>query len=418
MSDAERTTISRYRLLALSIMVLALFVLSFHGSMDDFANERVVQTTRESVGIYAVSRTINAGVSVLQTSQVKVPLLASLQLGEVLDPINDGIERLSTTVVWAIGSLFVQRIVLEVASSMIFKWIFLGSGLTALLAMLSLGSTRLRDVTCRISGISALTLDGFCRGLVRIFIIASVLRFIVPVFVGASFLVSETLLQSELDRNQEELTIMSREVSINAGASSPAHSGLIEQRSEKRSKLATLQESKVSLEKELADVDTEIGGLNEKKGLERFLPKWLGGPLDDPKVALLKERLEGLEGMLEDLAQQIATTTNELECIDRRMEGKSCGSLLDRLTDVSKAGIDNITELADKANNLVLLIAHVLIALFVKNILIPVLFLFVALKFGAYMIKRAMSLKLGFQMELVEIGADMRQIERNGVEAR
>ena len=271
MSDAERTTISRYLLLVLSIMVLALFVLSFHGSMDDFANERVVETTRESVGIYAVSRTINAGVSVLQTSQVKVPLLASLQLGEVLDPINDGIERLSTTVVWAIGSLFVQRIVLEVASSMIFKWIFLGSGLTALLAMLSLGSTSLRDVICRISGISAVTLDGFCRGLIRIFIIASVLRFIVPVFVGASFLVSETLLQSELDRNQEELTVISREVSINAGASSPAHSGLIEQRSEKRSKLATLQESKVSLEKELADVDTEIGGLNEKKGLARSI---------------------------------------------------------------------------------------------------------------------------------------------------
>ena len=122
--------------------------------------------------------------------------------------------------------------------------------------------------------------------------------------------------------------------------------------------------------------------------------------------------------MLEDLAQQIATTTNELECIDRRMEGKSCGSLLDRLTDVSKAGIDNITKFTDKANNLVLLIANVLIALFVKNILVPVLFLFVAWKFGGYMIKRAMSLKLGFQMELVEIGADMRQIERNGVEAR
>ena len=100
------------------------------------------------------------------------------------------------------------------------------------------------------------------------------------------------------------------------------------------------------------------------------------------------------------------------------MEGKSCGSLLDRLTDVSKAGIDNITKFTDKANNLVLLIANVLIALFVKNILVPVLFLFVAWKFGGYMIKRAMSLKLGFQMELVEIGADMRQIERNGVEAR
>ena len=418
MSDAEHTKTSRYRLLVLSIVVLALSVLSFHGSLDNFASERVVETTRESVGIYAVSRTINAGVSVLQTSQVKVPLLASLQLGEVLDPINDGIERLSTTVVWAIGSLFVQRIVLEVASSMVFKWIFLGSGLTALLAMLSLGSTRLRDVTCRNSGISTVTLNAFCRGLVRIFIVAAVLRFIVPVFVGASFLVSETLLQSELDSNRDELTLMSREVSINAGASSPALSGLIEQRSEKRHELAALQGSKVSHEKELADVNTEIGALNEKKELERFLPKGLGGPSEDPKVDLLKEMRESLEGMLKDVAQRIATTTNELECIDRTMEGKSCGSLLDRLTDASKTGIDNITKLADKANNLIVLIANVLIALFVKNILVPVLFLFVALKCGAYIVKRAMSLKLGLQNELVENGPDLRQIEQNGGAAR
>ena len=100
------------------------------------------------------------------------------------------------------------------------------------------------------------------------------------------------------------------------------------------------------------------------------------------------------------------------------MEGKSCGSLLDRLTDASKAGIDNITKLADKANNLIVLIANVLIALFVKNILVPVLFLFVALKCGAYIVKRAMSIKLGLQNELVEIGPDLRQIEQNGGEAR
>ena len=146
MNDTKRTTYSRYWLMVLTILALAMSILSFHGTLDDFARERVVETTQESIGIYAVSRTINAGVSVLQTSQVKVPLLASLQLGEVLDPINDGIERLSTTVVWAIGSLFVQRIVLDVTSSVVFRWIFLGSGLIALLGMLPLVSARFRSV--------------------------------------------------------------------------------------------------------------------------------------------------------------------------------------------------------------------------------------------------------------------------------
>ncbi len=244
MNDTKRTTYSRYWLMVLTILALAMSILSFHGTLDDFARERVVETTQESIGIYAVSRTINAGVSVLQTSQVKVPLLASLQLGEVLDPINDGIERLSTTVVWAIGSLFVQRIVLDVTSSVVFRWIFLGSGLIALLGMLPLVSARFRSVACRVSGISTLALVGFCRGLVRIFVIAAVFRFIVPVFVAGSFLVSEALLQSELDRNREELTVMSGEVAIDTDTSASALPRLVAQRDAKRRRLATLQESR------------------------------------------------------------------------------------------------------------------------------------------------------------------------------
>ena len=412
MIDVERTTSSRYRLLVLVLVIMALSVLSFHGALDNFANERVIETTRESVGIYAVSRTINAGVSVLQTAQVKVPLLASLQLGEVLDPLNDGIERLSATVVWAIGSLFVQRIVLDIASSTFFRWIFLGFGLIALLAVLSLVSTHLRDLTCRISGISTLALGKFCRGLVRIFVIVAVLRFIIPTFVGFSFLVSDTLLQSELDRDRNELTVMSREVSINAGTSSLVVPGFIEQRSEKMRELATLQETRAGHEKQFDDVHSEIGVLNEEAGLERFVPEMLGGPSVDQNINLLREKRENLLDLVDDVAQQIKTVRNELECIDRRIEGKTCGSLLGRLSDASKAGIENVTKIADTANNLVVLIANVLIALFVKNILFPILFLFVAMKFGRYIVKHAMNLKLNLQEELVENGSEMQQIER------
>ncbi len=95
------------------------------------------------------------------------------------------------------------------------------------------------------------------------------------------------------------------------------------------------------------------------------------------------------------------------------MEGKSCDSFLEKLTGASITGIESIAKIADTASNLVVLIAHVLIALFVKNILVPILFLLIALKCGAYIIKRAIGFRLGLHDELVETRAEMRQIEDN-----
>ena len=113
-------TVVRYRTMILAAVAVALVALSFHGTLDDFAHEKVTDTTTQSIGIYAVARLTNAAVSVLQTSEVKVPLLASIQVGELLDPVNDAVERLSSALAWAIGSLFLQRIVLESASSPVF----------------------------------------------------------------------------------------------------------------------------------------------------------------------------------------------------------------------------------------------------------------------------------------------------------
>ena len=414
MNETQRAINPRYRLMAFAVVVFALSVLSFHGALDSFAHGRVTETTKESVGIYAVSRAINSGISVLTTTQVKVPLLASLQLGEVLDPINDGIERLSTTVVWAIGSLFVQRIVLEVASSMLFQWVFAGSGLIALFALLPLGSTRLRDISCQVSGFSPVTLNGFCKGLIRVFVFAAVLRFIVPVFVGSSFLVSEMLLQPELDRSRDELKIMSRQVAIDTDIASSTRPELAQQRDEKTRELAGLQKSKSDYEKELGDMDAKIDALNEKAGVGRFIPEMLGGRSPDRGVIPLRAKSEDLRSKVDDVAQRMVTTKNELECIDRRREGKSCGSLLDRLTDASKIGIENISNIADAANDFVVLIANVLIVLFVKNILFPVLFLVIAMKCGAYIVRCGVRLKLGLQQELAETQGGLRRIEGDG----
>ena len=276
MSNTERTT-PRYQLIALATLALALPALSCQGAVDDFALERVAEATRESVTLYGVSRGMNAIVSSLQASEVRIPFV-STSPGEMLDPVNDGIERLSTILVWSIGSLFIQRIILEAASSTIFKWILLASGLVALSLILPLVSERFRTFIP--------LSDRYLRRFIRIFVIAAVFRFIVPIFVGSSFLVSEALLQPALDRERSELTETEEEVS-------------------------------------------------------------------------------------------------------RRTDGRSP---FEWVRDTAEMVRDVILERAD---DLLERIARVLAAVFVKNILFPILFLFVAMKCGGYVVKRATSLKLG-----------------------
>ena len=85
------------------------------------------RNTRDEDGAHAVvpllgAKIINAGVSVLQSAEVG-PVVASINPDEILDPLNDAVERLSGILVWAIGSLFLQQIVLEVAAGPVFKWL-------------------------------------------------------------------------------------------------------------------------------------------------------------------------------------------------------------------------------------------------------------------------------------------------------
>ena len=111
-----RPPAARLKVMIFAIFAVALLALSFHGTLDDFANKQLTATTNESIGILAVAGATNAAISAFQTSQLKVPFLASIEVGQLLDPVNDAVERLSSVMVWAIGSLFLQRILLEIPS--------------------------------------------------------------------------------------------------------------------------------------------------------------------------------------------------------------------------------------------------------------------------------------------------------------
>ena len=257
-------TVTRHRARLLTVGALALLALSYHGALDDFAHEQVTDTTTESIGIYALARVTNGAISVIQTSQVKVPFLASIQVGELLDPVNDAVERLSSAMVWAIGSLLLQRIVLEIAASPVFKWGFLALGVAAISALLLFGWERSRNVLSRTLAFSEVKLDGFQDLMIRAFVIAALVRFIVPVFIAISLPISQVMLESEINENRESLSSFSAQVAIDTTLGSVDDQRLGEQKAHKESELEDLKRSLASLEKESVTLDERIDELNDE----------------------------------------------------------------------------------------------------------------------------------------------------------
>jgi hypothetical protein len=118
--------IKKYWFIVTTIMVLV-FV-SWQGKVDDYSKTYINDSLQGAVVAYAGARTLNAGISVLQSTDVGVGF-ASITIGQSLDPINDLIEDFSSLLKWAIGSLLIQKILLNVISDLGFNLLLSGAGL-------------------------------------------------------------------------------------------------------------------------------------------------------------------------------------------------------------------------------------------------------------------------------------------------
>ena len=81
----------RNRTIIFSLFALVLSFLSFHGVLDNLASSMIDELIKRSIKWLLMSTGINAIISVLQT--IEIPFI-SVQIGQMLDPVNDGAERL------------------------------------------------------------------------------------------------------------------------------------------------------------------------------------------------------------------------------------------------------------------------------------------------------------------------------------
>ena len=103
-----------------SLLLTALIALSWTGLLDQEAQSATAATLKRALATYAVARGLNGVISVAQGTEIALqPVGVGLTItaGEILDPLNDLVERFSWLVLVACGSLGTQLLLSELLAN-------------------------------------------------------------------------------------------------------------------------------------------------------------------------------------------------------------------------------------------------------------------------------------------------------------
>ena len=133
-----------------SVLIVVLVTLSSTRVLDDYVDDYTNESIRNAALTYASARGVNALVSVLQSTEVEVGMFVSgsMTIGEVLDPLNDMIERFSSVMTWVLASLAAQKLLLLLASHVLFLYLVAVLGVVSLL-LIYFGRSRAQGLVFR-----------------------------------------------------------------------------------------------------------------------------------------------------------------------------------------------------------------------------------------------------------------------------
>ncbi|MEN1728764.1 MAG: hypothetical protein AAGJ52_10015 [Pseudomonadota bacterium] len=179
--------------------------LSWTGWVDRSAQEQAQSMLTRALVTYAVARSLNGVISVIQETEVAIqPAGVGVKLapGEVLDPVNDLIEQFSWVMLASAASLGIQRLMLEISQWPGMTLVLLTSLAIWLAVLIGRPANRWRATAGRV-----LLLALFLRFAAPCVMLASdavYQLFLDPVYVEASAQIGQT--QSELTDLHQQAT--------------------------------------------------------------------------------------------------------------------------------------------------------------------------------------------------------------------
>lgn len=182
---------NRQRLLLAAAMIAVLIGLSWTGLIERSAEQQQAQMLTRALVTFGIARSLNGIISVIQETEIALQpagVGVTLAPGQILDPVNDLIERFSWVMLVSAASMGIQRLLLEMS---LWPW------MTLILAAAALGwlAVQLRSSNPNIRAVAG-----------RVLLLAVFIRFAVPVVMLANHLVYGLFLEPAYTEANTELT--------------------------------------------------------------------------------------------------------------------------------------------------------------------------------------------------------------------
>ena len=354
------------RKLTLLFALLAVTI-SWTGGLQSQSDEYVTEALQSGAIVYATARGINGVVSVIQGTELN-PAVVTLAVGEFLDPVNDLIERFSGLLMLALGSLSLQKILLEIFGHYGFSVL-----MTSLFILLSLSATYAR-------------LAAWFDPLLKLFLVTIALHFMVSAVVMASSAVDQVFLQKADKERHANMTELHQELQTlsNARPGAPTQ----EQVAAATTQLEALRDLETSQQQDIAKLRSELVRLDrELKGMRSEVSMFCrlnpicdeGGSINAKKLEIQAKQAElsAAESANASTATEIKELLAYLECAAKQQAGNACTFWGQAYSLVSPTEWKQRLSIADaQMNRYADNILTLLVSWLAKTIVIPLFFLY------------------------------------------
>lgn len=197
----------------LTILLLGAAGLALSGVADRAGENYLEQSLKRAFVAFAVSRALNGVISVAQETEISVEpagVGVTLLPGQILDPINDLIERFSWVMLAASTSLGLQQLLATMIGWPVFAWL-LTAWIVFVIALLWWPATPERELKWR-------------KPLLKITLVMLLVRFLTPMMAWSGEAIYHLFLEPTYQESVQSLQLVEQEVSQLQGttASTPS----------------------------------------------------------------------------------------------------------------------------------------------------------------------------------------------------
>lgn len=375
-------TNTKHRNITLAVISIIILI-SWIGYLDKLALDYIDSATNQSLAAFGIAKIINAFVSMLQTAQFEfsIGVGGSLQIGQILDPINDAVEQYSEIMKLAIASLFGQKMLIEISSTTIFKTLLTFTGLT-FAASLFFGQKLITNF------------------LFKVFASMAFLRVIIVLVVMMNGIVSQAFIDNYAERENIALGGVKSivDTSIETKNNNRENTLSIEEDNELREDLAALVAEREVIIDDFSNIeplvienqrkfDEKLSALNKYKESLSTIDKISFFDRDEKYKELdrlrevAEQNLEDSLVQLEDHTDKLDEINNKIMDIEEELSEDSDGWLSSTKQKIRTfTDISNISKVGEKLDQTTTSMINLMTIFLIKTIIMPLIILLIFLK--------------------------------------